>query len=102
MTYKLFIDDERFPVDDSWIIVRSSAEAIQVLKDLGMPSFISFDHDLGGDDTSINFINYMIGCLLDNNINLPEDFDYYVHSQNPVGKQNIEGLMQSIIKHFKN
>ena len=102
MTYKLFIDDERFPVDDSWIIVRSSAEAIQVVKDLGMPSFISFDHDLGGDDISINFITWLANYLCYSTDDFPKDFDYYVHSQNPVGKQNIEGWMQSIIKHFKN
>jgi hypothetical protein len=50
MAYKLFIDDERFPVTDDWVIVRSSKEAIDHVLAHGMPSEISFDHDLGGND----------------------------------------------------
>lgn len=58
MTYKLFIDDERYPVDPcQWMVKRSSHEAIFVIKDYGVPSFISFDHDLGGDDTSMTFLS---------------------------------------------
>ena len=33
MTYKLFIDDERFPVTDDWVIVRSSEEASKYVVD---------------------------------------------------------------------
>jgi hypothetical protein len=50
MSYKMFIDDERFPVSDDWVIVRSSQEAIDTVLAKGFPSYISFDHDLGGDD----------------------------------------------------
>jgi hypothetical protein len=28
---------------------------------------------------------------------LPADFDFYVHSQNPVGAANIEGLMRQYL-----
>lgn len=27
-----------------------------------------------------------------------DDFDYYVHSQNPIGKANIEGLINGYLK----
>lgn len=55
MTYKMFIDDERFPVTDDWTIVRSSQEAIDCVLNNGFPQKISFDHDLGGDDTPYAF-----------------------------------------------
>ena len=48
MTYKMFIDDERFPKTDDWTIVRSSQEAIDCVLKKGIPSHIAFDHDLGG------------------------------------------------------
>lgn len=101
MIYKLFIDDERYPVDDSFIIVRSSKQAIDCVNTNGFPSFISFDHDLGSDDTSIVFIRFLVDKLIDNELTIPDDFDFYVHSQNPVGKKNIENWMVSILKEFR-
>ncbi len=100
---KLFIDDERFPPDDgeSWQIVRSSSEAIDYVSTRGVPSFISFDHDLGGNDTSVVFIKWLVDYLIDTDTHLPSDFTYYVHSQNSVGRDNVEGYMTNIIKHFK-
>jgi hypothetical protein len=103
MSYKLFIDDERFPPGSQhqWIIARSSEEAIRIVDTLGMPEFISFDHDLGGEDTSIVFVKWMIEWVLDCIEQGCEDkikLDYYVHSQNPVGVKNIEGLMESFLK----
>ena len=97
---KLFIDDERYPATDDFKIVRSSLEAIEHVQEHGIPSYISFDHDLGGDDVSTIFIKFLIEYMLDNNLKLPENFKYYVHSQNPIGKKNIEMDMELLIKHF--
>ena len=99
--YKMFIDDERFPVDDSFTICRSSNEAINHVKANGLPIFVSFDHDLGGDDTSIIFINWLIEHILDNNLSFYERFDYYVHSQNPIGAVNIRNKIDSFIKYLR-
>lgn len=104
MTYKLFIDDERFPPDVSyneWVVTQSSNDAIWAVESYGLPQYISFDHDLGGEDTSIVFINWLINHMLDNKLSFPKDFEYYVHSQNPVGKKNIENLMDNFIKFTK-
>jgi len=92
---KLFIDDERYPVGDNFVTVRSSLEAIEFVKKNGVPTFISFDHDLGGEDTSMVFINWLIEHMLDNKC---KAFDFYVHSQNPIGKKNIEGKLNSFFK----
>lgn len=103
MTYRLFIDDERYPPGDiqDWVIVRSSHEAIEKGQADGLPSFISFDHDLGGADTSIAYIKWMIETVLDaiqhGNPLPPFPRHYEIHSQNPVGAQNIRSLMDSFI-----
>ena len=93
---KLFIDDERFPVTNDFVIVRTSTEAKAFVEKFGCPNFISFDHDLGGDDTSMVFIKWLIERDLDDKI-IPSDFDYYIHSQNPIGRQNIDGLLRSYL-----
>lgn len=110
MSYKFFIDDERFP-PESWgntchAISRSSHAARCHVESYGMPSFISFDHDLGvlpygACDTSMLFLSWLEDQLIDGNLTFPPNFDYYVHSQNPIGKQNIIGKMDSLLKHFK-
>jgi hypothetical protein len=96
MSYKLFIDDERFPVDDSFVVVRSSNEAISCMKVHGCPCFISFDHDLGEEDTSMAVVHRMIYKDLGGPW-LAKDFTFYVHSQNPIGKKNIEGLLNNYL-----
>lgn len=82
------------------MIARSSEEAIQIFKDRGPPEFISFDHDLGGEDTSIRYVNWLIDVCLDLEsigvdkklIKLP---DYTIHSQNPVGAAAIRSKLES-------
>lgn len=100
MASKLFIDDIRNPPDDSWIVTRDIKSTIDFLSNNGIPDVISFDHDLGGDETSIAIINYIIEEILDDNLCLPKDFVYYIHSANPVGSENIKSKMDQLIKHF--
>lgn len=98
MSYNLFIDDERFPPNDGreWVIVRSSRDAIEYVQTHGIPDYISYDHDLGGDDTSMRFIMWMVDGYLDGSL---ESFpvNYTIHSQNPIGARNIAGLLQGFI-----
>lgn len=87
--YKMFLDDIRMPPDASWIPARSTQEAIDIIEVLGVPYFISFDHDLGGVDTSMVFLKWLT-------VNHFEaDIDYVIHSANPIGSKNIEAYMES-------
>lgn len=106
MTYPLFIDDERFPPDDrqSWRIARNLAEVASILGELGPPRFISFDHDLGeneptGYDIAKKLVAGDLGELDGTAFEggLPSDFSYYVHSQNPVGSENIRTLLDNYL-----
>lgn len=96
---KLFIDDERFPITDDWYIVRSSEEAIAWVSQHGMPNEISFDHDLGGEDTSRVFVLWLLDNLAFGNTYIPEDFTFSVHSQNPIGAEWIKGTMDNILRY---
>lgn len=97
MTYKMFLDDERQPVDeDDWVIVRSFAAATDYVIRNGYPDFVSFDHDLGDGPNGHKFALWMIERDLDVG-DMPENFDYYVHSQNPVGASNIRSVMDAYL-----
>lgn len=99
--YRLFIDDERMPTEPDWFVARNSYQAICALVMYGMPYEIAFDHDLGGQDTSMVFINKLVDFLNDGAVEFPEDFKYSVHSQNPIGAENIRCYMNNIIKEYK-
>ncbi len=102
MTYRMFIDDERMPPDGEWVIVRSVLEAQDYITVHGMPNYVSFDHDLGSLDgyplpTGYDFALWLTQQDLDHN-SLPQDFDFYVHSQNPIGKENIISLLDNYLE----
>jgi hypothetical protein len=99
---KLYIDDIRTPKGNGYIIVRSSESAKEFMENNGCPEYISFDHDLGGDDTAMIVVKWMVEKDLNSNGNfIPDDFRYNVHSANPVGAANIEGYLKSYLKTRK-
>lgn len=100
MTYRLFIDDERFPVTPDWFVARNSFQTIKALELYGMPQEITFDHDLGGQDTAINFINHLENEMIDAGLKFPKGFEYTIHSQNPIGAANIISKMDGLIDYF--
>jgi hypothetical protein len=89
---KLFIDDIREPPEAGYIIARSSNEAINIVKKQGWPTFMSLDHDLGDDDTTMVFLKRLVEEIWDGKQNPP---DYKVHSANPIGTLNIKSFMES-------
>jgi hypothetical protein len=103
MSYNLFLDDERLPPRNGkdWQIVRSFKEAVQFVLKHGMPGFVSFDHDLGDGEDGIAFAKWLIQQDLDGN-HLPNDFDFTVHSENPVGAGNIAALLVRYLRFKKN
>ena len=109
MTWNLFIDDERMPTDVTWgneafysvypwTIARNLNEVQTLVADFGFPQFISFDHDLSSNEPSGKDIaNWLVAKDLDGVYKFPTNFQYFVHSRNPVGKVNIEGLLNDYI-----
>jgi hypothetical protein len=114
MTWNLFLDDERNPEDvtwapwqvrekyrnEKWVICRNLYEVVIAVRTRGMPSYISFDHDLGQDEpTGHDVAKHIVDWdMNDKHYPLPDNFDFYVHSQNPIGKANIEGLLNNYLR----
>ncbi len=127
---KLFLDDIRQPKDacylvknpkiyweDGWDIVKNYVEFCSWIKRNGLPSIVSFDHDLadihyevdfndwndntaeqlGVEETGLDCAKWMVNYCLDNGFDLPE---YHVHSANPAGKKNIQAYLDNAKKHL--
>lgn len=116
MKYNLFIDDERNPMDvtwgtwqdqamyrdEIWVIARDRFEVLEAVVSLGFPSMISFDHDLGEDQETGYEIAKMLCDMIMDGVQLPEGFQYRVHSKNPVGAENIRNYMDPFLKYMEN
>lgn len=93
---RLYIDDIRNPKGSFDKITRSSTEAIDYITRYGCPDFISWDHDLGNDDTSMIIVKWLVNMDLDlNGEFIPDNFSWNIHSANPVGAENIDGYLTS-------
>jgi hypothetical protein len=66
-----------------------------------MPDMISFDHDLGLEETGYDTAKWIVNQIIDKHLDLPDNFVYHVHSANPVGKRNIEALLDNFTKYYK-
>ena len=97
----MFLDDERFPTTPDWFVARNSYHAIKAVELYGMPYEIAFDHDLGGDDNAMIFVRKLELMLDAGEVELPDDFSFSIHSQNPIGAKNIQSYMNQIIDHYK-
>ena len=113
MTYALFLDDIRFPADVRYdygpykdlIICRSYHDAVWAVEQYGLPKFIAFDHDLGEIPGSghhgMGFAKWFCDYVMDNDLALPDNFSYNVHSANPVGAENIRCYMKNFLEVYK-
>jgi len=94
---KLYIDDWRNPPGDDWIVARNYDEAIKILE-TGLVSEISFDHDLGELKSG-----YDIVCWIETKL-FTKEWTFVpsmsVHSMNPVGRRNIEMVINAINRFF--
>lgn len=100
MIWKLFLDDERYPPDDDgfsylWRIARNVDDAMYYIRTCGMPDFMSLDHDLGyGKMTGMDFVKTLTWWCDRRGIS-PTAVNYYVHSMNPVGAENMRSYLES-------
>lgn len=112
----LFLDDIRDPHQVTWvklpwfpginwIVVRSYNAFISHIQTHGVPTFVTFDHDLAiehylpetdsseyTEKTGRDCAVWLAEHCLDTGTPIPE---YAVHSMNPVGRDNIVSVMES-------
>jgi len=107
MSYRLFLDDIRavkdvFPhlQEHDFIIVRNYAGFVSEIKSKGLPSFISFDNDLGADEQG-NILPDGYACakwlVYESGVDIAK-LKFNVHSASPVAKKQIEGLLNNYLK----
>jgi hypothetical protein len=108
--------NQKMFIEKKWIVVRNYNEFVSHIEKNGLPKFISFDHDLADshytpehlwtdyakskewqekqvhqEKTGYECAKWLVDFCIDNNLKCP---DYYCHSMNPVGKDNIIGLLR--------
>ncbi|MBN2776648.1 MAG: hypothetical protein JXR36_03350 [Bacteroidales bacterium] len=94
---KLYLDDERFPKTKGWVIVRSFDEFVIHIDTFGLPAEMSLDHDLGDQvPTGYDCVYWMVYTK---KIDL-RNIDINIHSANPVGKKNMESLINNWNNHL--
>lgn len=126
--YNLFLDDIRMPyqVGDyispslagdyrtkDWKIVRNYQEFTRYIKKHGLPQLVSFDHDLAAihydpktwaesfsykEETGMDCAKWLVDYCILNKLKFPE---YLVHSQNPIGKENIISYLENYRRHVE-
>lgn len=93
--WKLWLDDQLDDPEaksrhtpDGWVGIKSSYEAIKHCETYGYPIEMSLDFDLGGNDTAMTFLNFLIREFCDYTPPV-----YRFHTRNPVGREMMQSKM---------
>lgn len=113
----VFLDDQRNPFDleANWLVfspfellegdeviwVKSYNEFVTYIQDFGVPDGVAFDHDLGDESltnekTGKDCADFLVEYCLDYGIKIPL---WNCQSTNPVGKDNINSIMNNFKKY---
>ena len=123
MKYNLFLDDERqiydvkwvrLPMDHPWIVVKNFGEFVDTVLKLGLPEFVSFDHDLadfhykigfmenehlgknlsyGSEKTGMDAVKWLVDYCMIHKLKFP---NYAIHSLNVVGYDRMAAYIDQI------
>ena len=113
----IFLDDERYPEDVTWInypeydkvvIVRDSVNFkknfhLYMMKETNSLVEVSFDHDIQDfffdeETTGYDLLKWMVDYCFEWGYDIPE---CYFHTQNNVGKRNMESYYINAVKFQK-
>jgi hypothetical protein len=107
----LWIDDIRNPLENDWLVfspigkdvdvvwVKSYDEFVDYLNHADtLPDAICFDHDLGDGKSGYDCAKYLVEFCMDRGLKLPK---WNCQSANPVGRENIDALLNNYLK-FEN
>lgn len=106
----LFLDDERFPKDVTWVnypedtdfVIARTFKEFQLYWEKEDFDAISFDHDLqnfhnGIEYTGMDCVKWLVDQILIHRYKVPE---VYFHTQNPIGKGNMESYWNNFVKFY--
>ena len=96
---KIWLDDEREPPDKSWTWAKNSYEAFSAFfENPEKIEEISFDHDLGKDDTSIPVATYLEKLAY---FGIYAPIKWVIHSMNPVGRKNLQAILERADEYWE-
>ena len=96
---KQFYDGLMSKYDVDFIWVKNFDEFTNFILDNGLPQFVSFDHDLGaGLQKGAVCAKWLVEYCKKNGKKLPM---FYVHSANPNGQREINGILKSFVSENK-
>jgi hypothetical protein len=61
--------------------------------------FISFDHDLGGNDTAMRVFDFIERKFYEDDVSF--HFHWNIHSANPIGKDNLERALSRLFQKIE-
>lgn len=95
---RIYLDDERNPkVEQFDKIVRSYDEFSNFLDESERDiTYISFDHDLGLGRNGYDCVKLLVDFDMYYGV-LSKDFNFNVHSANPVGAKNIQAYLENYL-----
>jgi hypothetical protein len=120
--YNLFLDDQRTPEQVTWvklpsvewIVAKNYQDFVSSIMVHGLPAHISFDHDLAypehynteqpipydsyREKTGYDCAKWLVEHCIVGKHPLPE---CYIHTMNPVGRVNIDGILKSYQSYAK-
>ena len=106
----IWLDDVRNPaniINDNYppysinncnvVWVKSYKEFVEWIEVNGLPKIITFDHDLGTEETGYDAVKWLANYCIEHRKMIPE---CHIHSSNPVGRANIQSIIDSFIKVY--
>ena len=119
---KIYLDDVRTPLEDTWVVARDYDQFVNSVTQYGIENIelISLDHDLG-DTAMVEYYNnvkdnykldydkirektgydcckFLVNLSIDTDIPLPL---VYVHSANPIGSANMMGYINNYLMNCR-
>lgn len=115
----LWLDDVRDPHKNDWlnfspihhpfrtVWIKRYRDFVSYIEENGLPDAICFDHDLEDfhinkstyiEKTGFDCAKWLVDYCIINDKPLPK---WNVQSANPVGKDNINGLLNNFLKHYE-
>lgn len=98
---KVYLDDVRRPYDETWTLVKTPKECIDLIKN-NKVFCISLDHDLGDDDrigTGMDVLDWIEMVVETDKVDelLPHGFPFIkVHTANPVARKRMIDLSNKL------
>lgn len=95
---KIFLDDERIPVGEGWMVVRNYAEFTRLFAAAGADvTELSFDHDLGfREPTGNECVNWLIETALDYPQTVIGLTRIYFHTANGIGLKQMRSKIENM------